>query len=255
MHSILEIARLTFTEAVQGRIYYGVLIFLVLILATASALASVTMGRTELMVLDIGLAGVSLLGNLMAIVLTIQSMQFEKENRTLYVLLTRLPYRWQYIVGKFVGIAVVLAIQVLGMCALLALFVFMLGPAHVGSFVQACVATLVEVCLVAAIALIFAQASSLFLGILYTLSIDVVGRFTSVIRQFGEQSDSWLVQGLTQIAYYILPNLEAVNLRDQAGYIPAYEAARLTSVLTYGVIEAAVLVCLAALIFHQRDLS
>jgi len=101
MISIFHIARMTFSEALRNKIMYGVLLFLAIMLVAATALASVTMGRTELMILDLGLGGISILANLTAIVITIQSLQQEKESRTLYVLLTRLPTRWQYIIGKF----------------------------------------------------------------------------------------------------------------------------------------------------------
>lgn len=255
MTALLEVARITYIEAIRHKVFYGVLLFLVILLLVSSALAAVTMGRTELMVLDIGLACISLLGNLMAIVLTIQTMQQEKDNRTLYVLLTRLPWRWQYIVGKFCGLVTVLAVQVVTMCALLALFVATLGSVGWVSFAQACVATLLEVGLVAGIALIFAQTSTLFLAVILTISVDVVGRFTSVLSQFGEQSDSTALYLLTQITYYILPNLEAVNLRAQAGYIATYGADRIAAVAAYGVMEMSVLVLLATLIFQRRDLS
>jgi len=255
MRSVIHIAHLTFSEALRNKIMYAVLAFLILMLLTASALASVTMGRTELMVLDLGLGGISILANLMAIVITIQSLQQEKESRTLYVLLTRLPGRWQYIVGKFLGLAMVLGGLVLLMCALLVGLVYSFGSVYPLSILQACLSTLLETWLVIAIAMLFAQTSSLFLAILLTLCVDIAGRFTTVIYQFGQQSDSFSLRTLTEIMYYLLPNLEAVNLRNSAGYIASYTWELLAHVFAYGLIEIAFLLALSSYIFEKRNLS
>jgi len=255
MRSVMSIAHLTFSEALRNKIMYAVLAFLILMLLAASVLASVTMGRTELMILDLGLGGISILANLMAIVITIQSLQQEKESRTLYVLLTRLSSRWQYIVGKFLGLAMVLGGLVLLMCALLTVLVYLFGSVYPLSLLEACLSTLLETWLVIAVAMLFAQTSSLFLAILLTLCVDIAGRFTTVIYQFGQQSDASSLRILTEIMYYALPNLEAVNLRNSAGYISSYASDLLVHVFTYGFIEIAFLLILAAYIFEKRNLS
>jgi len=255
MQAVIEIAKLSFADAIRNKVAYGVFAFLVALLATASLLASVTMGRTELMVLDLGLGGVSILGNLMAIILTVQSLQQERESRTLYVLMTRLQGRWKYLVGKFLGLAAVLGLQVLVMSLLLAGCIAFFGSIYWLSFVQACVVTLFEVWMVIAIALLFAQSSSLFLAVLLTLSVDVAGRFAFVIRQLGEQSEQLALQWVTQVMYALLPNLDAVNLRSQAGYMDALPWSELLHTTTYAISEIALILMVASLLFERRNLA
>jgi len=255
MQAIIEIAKLTFSDAIRNKIFYGAFLFLILLFLTAAALASVTMGRTELMILDLGLGSISILGNLMAIVITIQSLQQERESRTLYVLVTRLQQRWKYIAGKFIGLAAVMGIQIIIMCIMLALCIAIFGEVYWQSYAQACFVTILEVWLVISIALLFAQSSSLFLAILLTLAVDIAGRFTFTIRQLGEQSDNPVLHIITQGMYYILPNLEAVNLRNQAGYIAQYEWSQLGQILSYSLSEIVLLLCVCSLIFHRKNLS
>ncbi len=255
MQAILEIAKLSFADAIRNKVTYGVFIFLLLLLATASALASVTMGRTELMILDLGLGGISILGNLMAMVITIQSLQQERESRTLYVLMTRLQGRWKYLVGKFLGLAAVLSVQIIIMCAVLAACIAFFGQIFWLSFVQTSIMTLFEVYIVIAIALLFAQSSSLFLAILLTLAVDISGRFTFVIQQLGEQSHSLIIQVFTQSMYYILPNLEAINLRNQAGYVANIPWQELATMMMYGMSEIIFILLISSLIFERKNLS
>jgi len=255
MQAIIEISKLTFSDAIRNKVFYSVFLFLIFLFLTAAALASVTMGRTELMISDLGLGSISILGNLMAIVITIQALQQERESRTLYVLVTRLEQRWKYIVGKFIGLAAVLGIQIIVMCIMLALCISVFGQINWLSFFQACLTTILEVWLVVSVALLFAQSSSLFLAILLTLAVDIAGRFTFTIRQLGEQSDNPILQIITQAMYYILPNLEAVNLRNQAGYIVQYDWAEFLQILSYSLSETALLLCVCALVFHRKNLS
>jgi len=255
MNPILAIAKMTFADAIRNKIFYGAFTFIILLFFTSAALASVTMGRTELMILDLGLGGISILGNLMAIIITIQSLQQERESRTLYVLLTRLEQRWKYLAGKLIGLSAVLGIQIVLMCTMLALCITIFGQIYWQSFLQACITTVFEIWIVIAIALLFSQASSLFLAILLTLAVDIAGRFTFTIQQLGEQSENPVLQIITQAMYYILPNLEAVNLRNQAGYIPFYEWSEFMQILSYSGTEIMLIFVLSCIIFSRKNLS
>lgn len=255
MSPIFEIAKMTFADAIRNKIFYGAFIFLIILFFISAALASVTMGRTELMISDLGLGGISILGNLMAIIITIQSLQQERESRTLYVLITRLEKRWKYLAGKLIGISAVLGIQIILMCAMLALCIALFGHIYWQSFLQACITTMFEIWIVVAIALLFSQTSTLFLAILLTLAVDIAGRFTFTIRQLGDQSDNSVLQAITQAMYYVLPNLEAVNLRNQAGYIPFYEWDEFAQILGYSCIEIMLIFVLSSIVFNRKSLA
>ncbi|MDX8413454.1 MAG: ABC transporter permease subunit [Mariprofundales bacterium] len=255
MKAIIEIARLSFFEAIRNKITYGVLVFVTLLLLASATLASVTMGRTELMIIDLGLGAISIMANLMAIIFTIQTLQQEKEGRTLYVLLTRLASRWHYVGGKYIGLCAVLGLQVVIMCLLLGGLASLFGSFHWLSFIQATGATVLEVWLVIAIAMIFAQTSSLFLALLLTLCVDLAGRFTTVIHNLGAHSDNPALRHLTEIMYYLLPNLEKVSLRNGAGYISSFPWMQIASTVAYALSEIALLIMIATWIFQRRNLT
>ncbi|MDQ6963560.1 MAG: ABC transporter permease subunit [Mariprofundales bacterium] len=255
MNALLEIARLSFAEAIRNRISYGLLAFVTLLLLASATLASVTMGRTELMIIDLGLGAISIMANLMAIIFTIQTLQQEREGRTLYVLLTRLQSRWHYIGGKYLGLCAVLGLQVVIMCLLLGGLAAIFGTFHWLSLMQATAATVLEVWLVTAIAVIFAQTSSLFLALLLTLSVDIAGRFTTVIHNLGTQSNNPTLRHLTEVIYYLLPNLERVNLRNGAGYIESFSWMQITTATAYACSEIALLIMVAIWIFQRRNLA
>jgi len=141
------------------------------------------------------------------------------------------------------------------MCLLLALSIMPFGDIYWLSFVQASIATVIEIWIVIAVAMLFAQSSSLFLAILFTCSIDITGRFTSVIQQFGAQSTSEWLGVFTEVMFYILPNFEAVNLRNSAGYIESFSAIHISNMLIYGLSEIIFLLLISIFIFERRNLS
>lgn len=255
MNVVVTIARLTFVEMLRNKVLYGLFAFIVIMLLVTTALASVTMGRTELMIQDLGLGMISIIANLTAILFVIQSLQQDRTNRNLYVLLMRVGHRHQYMLGKFAGIAILLACIVVAMYALLALMIVPYGPIHWVSSFQAMAATVLEILIVIALAMVFAQTSSLFLAMLLTLAVDVAGRFTSVIYDLGVQSENTVLKALITLMYYLLPNLEAVNLRNDAGYIPAYDWGQVLQITAYGVVEAGLLLTIACWIFSRRNLN
>lgn len=255
MNGIVQLARLSFMEAVRQRIAYGVLAFLALLLSAAALISSVTMGRTEMLILDLGLGGISILANLMAMLFAIQSLQQERDSRALYVLLIRLPGRWHYVLGKFAGLAAVLALMIAVMGLTLALAAYPFGAFHLASYVQAVLATVLEAWMTIAVAMLFAQTSSLFLGVLLTLAVDIAGRFTEVIHHFAGQFHAKAMQWLITGMYYVLPNFSAINLRDQAGYIPAYDWGRMASVCAYAGAETALLLLVVMAVFGRKNLT
>ncbi len=254
MHEVWIIARLTALEVCRNRILSSMFGVMLVFLATAMLLASVTMGSTLQIVMDFGLAGMALLLNLLAIVLTIQLTQQEREQRTLYVLMPRLSSRCWYVLGKFAGIAFILALLLGGMAAMLAAAVWMLGWHGWSGYVQACLGTLLEVWIVVALALLFSNATSLFLAIFYTLMVDVAGRFTLIIKQFGDTvggSARWFCD----VVYYLLPNFDIVNLRNRIIDFPPLSWPDTLAMLGYAGTEIGIVLSLACLIYLGRDMQ
>lgn len=248
------IAVLTMIEVRRSRAMGAVMVVMLLLLLTAAALASVTMGRTVDIVVDFGLAGMSVTANILAIIITVQLTQQERENRTLYLMLPRVAHRSVYIWGKFFGIALVLALLVLAMSVLLIGFAAFFGWSKWQVLMQACLMSIPEVWIAIALALLFSNASSMFLAIFLTVAVDIAGRFSFVIKKFGEAVGG-AVEWFTDAAYYLLPNLQAMDLRSYVIDFPAVSAVELAQMFAYGITEIALVLMAACLLFMNKDLQ
>lgn len=106
MQRIAAIAVNTFREAVRDRVLYGVFAFAIGILLFTLALAELSLGQRERVVMDLGLASISLFGVVIAVFLGSSLLYKEIEKKTLYVILPKPIHRWEFLVGKFGGIVV-----------------------------------------------------------------------------------------------------------------------------------------------------
>lgn len=96
----------TFREAVRDKVLYGVLGFASAVLLLTLALAELSLHQQERVVHDIGLASISLFSVVVAIFLGSSLLYKEIERKTLYVILPKPIHRWEFLLGKYLGIVV-----------------------------------------------------------------------------------------------------------------------------------------------------
>src|SRR5882724_1934600 len=161
---IWAIALNTFREAARIRILYGILGLVVVANMFAIVLGQMSMHEQARVARDVGLAGISWFGSITAIVLGVYLLYTEVQRRTIHSIVSKPIERWEFIVGKYVGMALVLSVLVgLFTVAMIA----MLAWQHVAisiAMVEAIVLAWVEVLTVAAIAIFFSSFSTWFLA-------------------------------------------------------------------------------------------
>jgi ABC-type transport system involved in multi-copper enzyme maturation permease subunit len=102
---VYAVAINTFREAVRDRVLYGVLGAATAVLLFTLALAELSLNEQRRVVLDVGLASISLFSVAVAIFLGSSLLYKEIERKTLYVILPKPIHRWEFLIGKYFGIA------------------------------------------------------------------------------------------------------------------------------------------------------
>jgi ABC-type transport system involved in multi-copper enzyme maturation permease subunit len=103
---IWAVAINTFREAVRDKVLYGVLAFAIALLFFTLALAELSLHQQRRVVLDIGLASISLFSVVISIFLGSSLLYKEIERKTLYVILPKPIRRHEFLLGKYLGIVV-----------------------------------------------------------------------------------------------------------------------------------------------------
>ena len=125
---IAHIASNTFREAVRDRVLYNLIVFALLMSGAAIVVGQISIDIERLVVINLGLTAVSLFGMVIAIFIGIGLVSKEIEKRTLYTVLSRPVRRWEFIVGKFFGLAGTLAVNTFFMA--IGVFVALLYVSH-----------------------------------------------------------------------------------------------------------------------------
>jgi Cu-processing system permease protein len=112
MFRMLAVAVNTFREAVRDRVLHGVLGLALAFLLFTLALAELSLDQQRRVVLDVGLASISLFSVVMAVFLGSSLLYKEIERKTLYVILPKPIRRHEFLLGKYFGIVLTVAVFV-----------------------------------------------------------------------------------------------------------------------------------------------
>jgi len=110
MGAIGAIALNTFREAVRDRVLYSMLLFALALILFSVVLGRIAPGEQERLTVDVGLMGISFMSVLLAIVLGVTNLHKEIERKTVYFILPLPLSRWQFLLGKLLGMAWVLVV-------------------------------------------------------------------------------------------------------------------------------------------------
>jgi len=248
--AVQGIALNTFREAVRDRILYLLLVFALLLIAVSRSLSHLTVGSEEKIVTDLGLSAISIFGVLTAVFLGVSLVFKEIDKRTIFTLLANPVQRWQFVLGKYLGLMTVLTVNVVLMSAVLALIligspILILWPAVV--------LTLVELALVTAFALLFSSFTNPILAVVGTLSVYVAGHLSWSFALLKSRVPSGLIAVLSDVLYWALPNLSLLNVRAEVVHGRAVAPATVGWAALYGIAYAAVVLAAACLVFQRRD--
>ncbi|MCK4759679.1 MAG: ABC transporter permease, partial [Candidatus Aminicenantes bacterium] len=121
---IRAIALHTLKEAIRDRILYLLLFFAVVSIGFSRLLALLTLGDRVKIIKDVGLASLSLFGALMAILIGTGLVYKEIDKKTIYTLLSKPIHRYQFLLGKFFGLALTLFIMLSSMSIIFLALIF-----------------------------------------------------------------------------------------------------------------------------------
>jgi ABC-type transport system involved in multi-copper enzyme maturation permease subunit len=263
MSTVAQVAVNVFKESVRDKVLYNLVVFAVILMAAAYLIGQLTAGQDIKIIKDLGLAAIATFGLMIAIFIGIGLVWKEVDRRSIYSLIVKPVSRAQFIVGKYCGLTLTLAVNVAVMTVawygvLAYMAVTMPANSHAASaldpsMLKAVLLIFFELALVTAVALFFSTFSSPFLSAGLTLGLWVVGHFNTDLRNFQSVVDSpaavWLARGL----YWMLPNFSAFDVKYQVVHALPVPASYLASTALYCAVYVTLLVVAAVAVFSRRD--
>lgn len=257
MTRVRSIAFNTFREAVRDRVLYNLVFFALLMAGGSILVGQITIGIERQVVVNLGLTAVSLFGVVIAIFIGIGLVSKEIEKRTLYTVLARPVRRWEFIVGKFCGLAGTLVVNTFFMA--IGVFGALLYVTHKlergdASVVVALYFIVLQFVVVTALALLFSSFSSPLLSAVLSFSMFIIGTFSEDLRGFAAISKGVTRMGATAVAY-LTPNFAALNVIGQAAHAQPIAGQLVFYNTVYALLYALAAIAGAVLIFERRNLK
>jgi ABC-type transport system involved in multi-copper enzyme maturation permease subunit len=248
----LAIAANTFREAIRDRVLYLLLAFAILMIASSRILSLLTVGAEEKIVKDIGLAAISLFGVATAIFVGVGLVFKEIEKRTVYTLISKPIRRSQFILGKYLGLVMVLAVNVAVMTVVFYLLLTIKGWMDF-AITRAILLIFVELLLVTAIAILFSSFSTPILSSLLTVTFYIIGHLSWGLLLLAGKLDAGWARALCRFLYLVLPNLDALNVKGMVVHGMHVPLDQVFFASVYGISYTLIVLALAVLVFRKRD--
>ena len=254
---IAAIASNTFREAVRDRVLYNLIGFAILMAGASILVGQISVDIEKLVVINLGLTAVSVFGVIIAIFIGIGLVSKEIDKRTLYTVLSRPVQRWEFILGKFFGLAGTLAVNTV--CMAVGVFLSLLYVAHHvvkddASILVALYFIVLQFMLITALTLLFSSFSSPLLAAMFAFALFVLGSFSADLHLLAGVTkglNHWLVM----TAVYVVPNISALNVISSVAHGEPVAGKLILANTVYALFYSAMVLSGAVLIFERRNLK
>ncbi len=251
---ILTIAKNAFREAVRDRILYNLILFVLLITASAIFLGELTAGQESRVIVNLGLSSILLFGAFISIFVGVSLVWKEIEKRTVYSIFSKPIGRGEFIVGKYIGLCSTLLVNILVMGAGVSFALLYVGGGPLVWKIWGAVTLIFfELTIITAVAIMFSSFSTPALSALLTFFVFLIGHFSSSLldlaTSLGSKGAIWFFSAI----YYLLPNLSNFSFISNTanGDVPPF--AMVGGAIVYALIFDVILMAITVMIFSRRN--
>lgn len=254
IQKILTIARNTFREAVRDRILYNLVLFVLLITASAIFLGDLTAGHEARTIVNLGLGSMLIFGAFISIFVGVSLVSKEIEKRTVYAIFSKPIGRGEFIVGKYIGLCLTLFVNVLVMGIGISLALLYVGGGKLSITIWGAIALIYfQLAILTAVAILFSSFSSPALSALLTFFVFIIGHFSAALRELALTMGSSAARLFFDFLYYFLPNLSFFSFAANASRGEFPPISMLGGAILYAIFYICILLAIAILIFRRRN--
>jgi ABC-type transport system involved in multi-copper enzyme maturation permease subunit len=250
---ILAIVENTFKEAARDRLLSTLLAIGFLLIASAKILKPLALGEEAKIIKDLGLTAITFTALLVAILVGGRLVYKEIEKRTIYIMLAKPVHRYQFIIGKYFGLLLVIFFTMTVMTGGYYLMLYITGTQATYNLLLAIMMSFFELSIITALALFFSTIATPITASLFTFIIYFISHFTRDLKAMAQISPSVIINGLCNIFYYVLPNLSNFNIRGSVVHNAIIGTTTILLSILYALIYSALILFLAAIIFQRKD--
>jgi len=266
--------RLTFLEAIRQRFFAFLILLSAALVLSSVSFRFLDFGHGELkFVCDFGFGGMFLFGSVLAVVMSAQLFFAEMDNRTALTLLAKPVSRTEFLVGKFIGVWLVLGVFIFTLSTLLAIILWARCQELTAAAIEVGKAppelsitglfsyTGMQWARLGVVAAMILMVASLARTFLFTVIVGAMLVVAGQLQWLAQETLlkpgdlNFLSKALLSISTYIIPNLQQFNIGDALTLDHGSVAdGAVTLALFSGTCYIVVFIFIGSLIFRQREI-
>ena len=277
----------TFLELVRMRVFYFVLLFALLVIGSSLFTVQFSFQDQFQVLKDVSLGAISIFSWLLGMLCTALLLPRDAEDRTLYTILAKPVSRFEYLLGKMLGVFLLLAVA-MGVMGALFLAVLSIrehqvlaeiareaarqatpaeelvkqiadvrSAAFQWNLIPGLAVIYLKAVLCAALTLLISTfATSTVFTVLVSVLVYLIGHVQGLAREYwlrgGEAS--WLLKGALALVALVFPDLQLFNVVDEIAVGTPVSPALFGQVAAFGLLYTVIYGLLAQVVFSSKEL-
>lgn len=269
MRNIALLAGITFKDSIRNKSLYGIFAFALVLFVANVIITSMFSWEVGKVAVDVGLSVISVSGLIIIFFFSINTISNDLERKTIYLILSKPISKYQYVLGKYLGLAMIILVSsmILGACSFLSVKLATLGaeayiPANFSwatFWLSIIFATIALLLLLAIAFLSISVTTHPFTALLLCIMTYFIGqnieKVVNIISRSKAYSENVLLHKLTGISSWLFPNLAAFDLKTTAAYGLPLDSGYLIWTALYGLSYIGFCLLATMWIFQRRELA
>jgi len=262
--NVWVIARTTTGEALRKKVLNVFLLVAVVMIVLSVVFAFFTPREEITIVRSMSFGAIVIFGVLISVIMSIGLIPNEVEKRTIYTLLAKPVRRWEFIVGKFLGAALTIFINVALMCVVFVMLVAIKTHQIQWDLFLGVLLIYFGLTLLAAIAIFFSVVLTPNINVALTLALYIVGNLSeyteAMARLAVQRSQNVILSYAIWALHYLVPNFSNFNIQhpmihpENVTVEPTFMILYAVKAILYALMYIAALLFAAVLLFDNREL-
>lgn len=267
MKHIWVLSKITIKEGFRNRVMLGVLFFALVMCALNFIVTTSFTRDLGKVAVDLGLSTVSISGLAIIFFLGMPLLSKDLDKLTVYMVLSRPIPRSYYILGKFIGLSVLVLVSVIILSLLTGVtvkIIMMMNPSYIPAlytwkiFSYTVVLSILSLFIVNSLSVFFTCiSSSSFIAFVLTAGTYLIGQNVELIRTLMKQNqpEGGLMVGLINAVSWVFPNLAAFDRKTVAAYGLGLSIKEILVTGAYGLSYILCVLFITVIVFNKRELT
>ncbi len=220
MRALAAFAWSVVQDALHRKVFYAILAFTFVLILLIPLLPSADIGVQIDLLREAALGLTSIMAFVLGVILAATIIPREREKRTVYNTLSRPVQRWQYYLGKYIGIMLIVTFSLLLTYLVLLVFIGIRFSVFNPGLAKALFTILLEAMVLVSVAMLasvfYGPVVCVMLAAFFYVVCHVKGDF--LYHSMNDAANNPVARFLAGAAYYVLPNLERLNINETVAH-------------------------------------